>query len=180
MTETFSDAADFGQRKKRHEPTPVEMQYRSARDVEHQYQTAERLKTLQEKQYDREHPVRARGRHLVDVSRQQVTQSYRRTNKTMSGSRVGKFLSGFGVRGSDQGSPHSGLSTVIEEISRNHIDQFQRSYFSDVNPGDRQFFSVENQPKEKDFFGTGNGSNSNIDMDHLTNIENKNKKEDLI
>jgi len=179
MTEVYEDASDFGQRKKRREPTPVEMQYRSARDVEHQYQTGQRLKTLQEKQYDREHPVRARGRHIVDASQEQVAQSYRRTNKTMSGSRVRKFLSGFGVRGSDQGSPHSGLSTIVEEISRGYVEPFSRSYFKEPNQADRDFFGNQNQPVERDFFGDGINT-SNIDMNHLTNIENKNKKEDLI
>jgi len=179
MSETnYDDAYDYGQtRKRQRQPTSTEQELSARQEEEKQYVVSRRLQALKEVQRSRARPVETRVREIGNRGFYEAKRSYGKT-ATKGVSKLRQIASGFNsVRGSVQGSERSGLSTVVDEFSEKFIPQFERQYFNGSNPCDRQFFSVENQPKERDFFGHGSGSN--IDMTCLTNIENK-KKEVLV
>ena len=162
---------------KQDENTPEARELRQLRQQERVYGYGRQIKELRNRQEERLTPVRTRVKRVGRRGFGEIQESYKQTNKTLIHRGPGvirQIASGFkSVRGSVQGSEHTGLSSIVNEITRNYVPSFERSYFKEPNEADRDFFGNQNQPEEKDFFGHGN--ETNIDMTNLTS-SNQNKK----
>jgi len=180
MSESYEDASDYDSRRPRRKLTAAEQELSARQAEEKQYVVSRRLQALKEVQRSRARPVESRFKQIGARGFQEAKKSYGQTAKTLTHRGPGvirNIAKSFTGISSEKGTVHTGLSSVVEEISRGYVEPFSRSYFKEPNQADRDFFGNQNQPVERDFFGHGNGSN--IDMNNLLNNQNK-KKEDTI
>jgi len=151
--EYSGDAVDYDTRRPRRRLSPLEREYNESKEIERQYTMSRKLKSLREKQQERNSPVRSRIKAVGTRAYGEVERSYRKTNRRGVG-RIRKMISG-AFNGSNGENIRSGLSTIVDEVSRSWIPQFSRSMLGENNP-------------ECDFFGE-----SQIDMNNLISSQNK-------